>query len=152
MKENPAMHKIMENMKPGVIALHGFLGKDTRNFEEIIDHDAGELERLETDRETLAAKLEEIRDKAMEGLGIYVKLNDTYMAKADSIRGKIPCPFDHPGVYSKTVITIQNLKTDEEMIYTDLGIHLIREHGFFQGTGSLFRMDPEKLHDLLENG
>ncbi len=58
MKENPAMHKIMENMKPGVIALHGFLGKDTRNFEEIIDHDAGELERLETDRETLAAKLE----------------------------------------------------------------------------------------------
>ncbi len=150
MKENPAKHRVLENMKPGVISLHGFLGSDSRDLDTIIEHDAGELERLGLTREQIADKLEVIRDKAQEGLGVYVKLNATYMAKADSIRGKIPCPFDHAGIYSKTVITIQNIDTDEEMIYTDLGIHLIREHGFFQGKGSIFRMEPEALADLLE--
>ncbi|MDC7222312.1 MAG: hypothetical protein PQJ60_01155 [Spirochaetales bacterium] len=150
MQENPAMHKILENLKPGVISLHGFLGKDKRDLDTIIEHDEGELTRLGITQEQIAVKLEEIRDKAMEGLGTYVKLNDTYMAKADSIRGKMPCPFDHAGLYGKTVITIQNIKTDEEMIYTDLGIHLIREHGFFQGKGSLFRLEPEHMADLLK--
>ena len=150
MKENPAKHRVLENMKPGVISLHGFLGTDSRDLDTIIEHDSGEMERLALTGEGIAAKLEEIRDRAMEGLGVYIKLNETYMAKADSIRGKIPCPFDHPGVFSKTVITIQNIETDEEMIYTDLGIHLIRDHGFFQGKGSIFRMEPEALADLLE--
>jgi hypothetical protein len=152
MKENPGMHKIMENMKPGVISLHGFLGKDKRDVETIIDHDTGEMERLGITGEQVADKLEEIRDKAMEGMGVYVKLNDKFMAKADSIRGKMPCPFDHAGVYEKTVITLCHIGLDDEMIFTDLGIHLVREHGFLQGKGSLFRMEPKLLAELIEFG
>ncbi|MDC7218702.1 MAG: hypothetical protein PQJ59_02115 [Spirochaetales bacterium] len=149
MKENPAMQKILDNMKPGVISLHGFLGDDKRDLETIIDHDTGELERLKIDREQIALKLEEIRDLALKGLGNFVTVQEGYLAKADSIRGKIPCPFGHKGVYGKTVVTIQKKSTGEEMSYTDLGIHLVREHGFFQGKGTLFRLEPEALAELL---
>lgn len=150
MKENPAMHKVLENMKPGVISLHGFLGEDRRGLEQIIDHDQGELNRLGITCEEIACKLEELRDLALEGLGNYVTIIEGTLIKADSIRGKLPCPFTHPGVYRKTVMTLLNEKTGKEILYTDLGIHLIREHAFFQGKGSLFRLEPEDLVDLLD--
>ncbi len=145
MKENPAMHKIIENMKPGVISLNGFMGEDSRSIEEIIDHDAMTLEKIGLTRDEIADSLEALREKALEGFGDFISISGDYMVKADSVRGKLPCPFDHPGLFRKTVITVANKKTEEEMFYTDLGIHLIREHGFFQGKGSFFRLDPEVL-------
>ncbi len=149
MKENPAMQKIYQNMKPGVISLHGFLGKDRRGLEEIIEHDRAEVERLGTSLEELADGLEKIRDKALEGMGDYVDLNDNYIVRADSIRGKLPCPFDHKGLYRKTVVSLKKKGSDEQLLFTDLGIHLIREHGFFQGKRNAFRIEPERLLGII---
>ena len=149
MKENPAMHKVLENMKPGVLSLHGFLGDDRRGLEQIIDHDAAELEKLGTSCEKIADGLERIRVRALEGLGDFISLGEGYSARADSIRGKLPCPFEHKGLYRKTVVIINIPGSDRKLQYTDLGIHLIREHGFFQGKGSPFRLEPAELDDLL---
>ena len=149
MKENPAMKKIKDNMKPGSISLHGFLGTDKRDIEVIIDHDAAALDRLGLNSVVIAVKLEEIRDRALEGLGEYIELNDDYLVKADSVRGKLPCPFDHPGLFRKTIITLRSKSDGSELMFTDLGIHLIREHGFFQGQGSPFRLEPEVLAEIL---
>ncbi len=150
MKENPALHKVIENMKPGVISLHGFMGKDSRSLDAIIEHDAAELDRLGVNAIVIAIKLEEIRDTALKGLGNFVNLGDGFLVKADSIRGKLPCPFDHPGLFRKTVITIQDREDGSEFCYTDLGIHMIREHGFFQGKGSPFRIEPVKIAKILK--
>ena len=149
MKENPAMKKVAENMKPGVISLHGFMGNDKRNIEMLIEHDAAELERLGVSAEEIADKLEEIKNKALEGLGDYIGISDDYLAKADSVRGKLPCPFTHPGLYRKTLITVKEKEGGDELLFTELGIHLIREHGFFQGMGSPFRLEPSDLALLL---
>jgi hypothetical protein len=113
MKENPALKKVMENMKPGVISLHGFLGNDKRSLEEIIDHDAAELDRLGITTDQIADKLEEIKERALEGLGHFVNLEKGLMAKADSIRGKLPCPFLHAGVFRKTVVTLRIEKPEK---------------------------------------
>ena len=152
MKENPAMHKVMENMKPGVISLHGFLGTDRRDVEQIIDHDAAELEQLGVTAEEIADGLEKIRDKALEGLGEYLSLEDGYTVRADSIRGKLPCPFEHKGLFRKTVVSLRGNGISGELLFTDLGIHLIREHGFFQGKGSPFRLEPAVLAEILKTG
>lgn len=149
MKENPAMKKVIDNMKPGVISLHGFLGGDKRDIEQIIEHDAAELERLGMTLEQAADLLQDIEDEAMTGMGDFIKLKDGWDVKADSIRGKLPCPFEHPGLFRKTVVTLVNTATGEQLLYTDLGVHLIKEHGFFQGKGSPFRIEPAKLKELM---
>ena len=151
MKENPVMHKIMENMKPGVISLHGFLGTDKRDIEQIVDHDAAELEQLGVTAEEIASALEQIRDRALEGLGEYISLKNGYSARADSIRGKLPCPFEHKGLYRKTIVSLRGSDIDGELLFTDLGIHLIKEHGFFQGKGSPFRIEPDKIAGIIKN-
>lgn len=150
MKENPAMQKVYENMKPGVLSLHGFLGNDNRDIELIIDHDAAELESIGMTATDIADGLDKIRDKALEGLGDFISLSDDFSVRADSIRGKLPCPFGHKGLFRKTVISLRGSGIDGDILFTDLGIHLIREHGFFQGKGSLFRLEPEEIAEILK--
>ena len=149
-KENPAMHKVYDNMKPGAISLHGFLGSDSRDIETIIDHDAAELDSLGMSCEEIADGLEKLREKALEGLGDYVSLENGYSVRADSIRGKLPCPFGHKGLYRKTVVSLRGPGIEKELLFTDLGIHLVREHGFFQGKGSPFRLDPAGITGILK--
>lgn len=150
MKENPAMQNIYENMKPGVLSLHGFLGSDERGLELIIDHDTAELEAKGESVEAIADGLERVRDRALEGLGDYIDIGGGFAARADSIRGKLPCPFGHKGLFRKTVISLRGPGIDGDLMFTDLGIHLIREHGFFQGKGSPFRLDPVHIAGILK--
>ena len=150
MKKNPAMQKIYDNMQPGVLSLHGFLGTDDRDVELIIDHDAAELESSGETAETIAEGLERVRDKALEGLGDYVSIGEGFMARADSIRGKLPCPFEHKGLFRKTVISLRGPGINGDLLFTDLGIHLIKEHGFFQGKGSPFRIEPLQIAEILK--
>ncbi len=149
MKKNPAMAKIYENMKPGVISLHGFLGDDKREIGQIIEHDAAELERLEITAEEIADGLDRIKTRALEGLGDYISLDAGYSARADSIRGKLPCPFEHKGLYRKTVVSLRRPGIAGELLFTDLGVHMIREHGFFQGKGSPFRLEPNEIMEII---
>jgi hypothetical protein len=150
MKENPALKKVIDNMKPGVISLHGFMGDDKRDIEQIIDHDAAALEGLGLTLTEAAGKLQEIMESALGGFGDFITLAEGIEVKADSIRGKLPCPFAHPGLFRKTVVTLKNTASGEELLYTELGIHLIKEHGFFQGKGSPFRIEPSQVKEILE--
>lgn len=137
-------------MKPGVLSLHGFLGDDKRDIELIIDHDAAELESLGVTAVEIAAGLEKLRDKALEGLGDYISLEGGFSVKANSIRGKLPCPFGHKGLYRKNVVSLSGPGIDSVLMFTDLGIHLVREHGFFQGKGSPFRLEPAEIAGILK--
>ena len=48
------------------------------------------------------------------------------------------CPFQHSGMYPKENV---KSKTKTGEIWTALNIHMIREHGFYQGKGSP-RIEP----------
>ncbi|MBU1535256.1 hypothetical protein KKF84_08035, partial [Myxococcota bacterium] len=43
-----------------------------------------------------------------------------------------------------------NIQKTNQITYTDLSIHLIAHHGFYQGRGAHFRLDPAHLVDVLE--
>ncbi|MBT3273662.1 MAG: hypothetical protein HN368_10935, partial [Spirochaetales bacterium] len=54
------------------------------------------------------------------------------------------------GLYQKTNTIVKNEKSGEEIVYSDLHIHLIQDHGFYQGKASMFRLDPGQIVRVLE--
>jgi hypothetical protein len=92
----------------------------------------------------------ELREAGKPGLGDAVEVAPHFAVRVDIARGKLPCPFGHPGLVRKAITRVRNLDSDREIAYTDLQIHLIGEHGFYQGTGSPFRHEIRDLMDVLE--
>ncbi len=73
-----------------------------------------------------------------------------YEVRVDTVRGKLPCPFADPGMFPKTNVTVRNRLTGREITFTDLHIHLVRAHGFYEGRGCPFRLEPKDLAEVLE--
>jgi len=150
MKQNPEMKVAQHNMLPGVITMHGFLGRDSRDLVQIIDEDNSVIEELNITPEQIAEKMEFFREQGNRGLGEFIQVDPHFAVKVDSVRGKLRCPFEDPGLVPKTNVTVKNLEKHTELTYTDMNIHCIREHCFFEGKGSFFRMNPEFVIEILE--
>lgn len=150
MKQTVQMKKIQEKMKPGVITRDGFLGKDTRNLIDILVEDDEEVKRMNLTHQKIALKMTEMKEAGMKGLGDFITVPPHFEVRVDSARGKLPCPFGDPGVFPKTNITVRNLKLGREITYTDLHIHMIKSHGFYEGKGFPFRVEPGDLVEILE--
>lgn len=150
MKQTVQMKKIQEKMSPGIITRDGFLGGDRRNLIDILVEDEANVKRMGFTHQEIANRMMELRDAGMCGLGNFISVAPHFEVRVDSARGKLPCPFGDPGIFPKTNITVKNLKINDEITYTDLHIHLIGSHGFYEGKGSLFRLEPESLVKTLE--
>ncbi len=150
MKETPQTKQITANMRPGVITLEGFLGPDYRSLDDIINEDDGAVSRMGLTHEEIARRMMELKQAGEAGLGEFIKVPPHFEVKVDSVRGKLPCPFSHPGIYRKTNTTVVNTKQGREITYTDLHIHMIEAHGFYEGRGSRFRLEPKELVEILE--
>ncbi len=150
MKQSPQLQKAQESMAPGVITLEGFLGTDKRNLGDILVEDEASVRRMGMTHEHIAHAMQRLRDEGMRGLGEFIPVAPHFEVRVDSVRGKLPCPFQHPGIFPKTNITVRNKDKNEELTYTDLHIHLINQHGFYEGRGSAFRLDPHVLVEVLE--
>jgi hypothetical protein len=150
MKQTVQMRMIQEKMKPGVITRDGFLGAEKRNLIDILIEDDETVKRMNLTHKIIANRMIELRDAGMQGLGDFISVEPHFEVRVDSVRGKLPCPFGDPGIFPKTNITVQNLKKNREILYTDLNIHLIYSHGFYEGRGSPFRLDPKDLVEILE--
>jgi hypothetical protein len=133
-----------------VITLSGFLGNDERKLGDILNEDEAEVKRLGLSHDAISARMLELRDAGVRGLGDFINVVPHFEVKVDSVRGKLPCPFGDPGVFPKTNTTVKNLNTGKEITFTDLNIHMILAHGFYQGRGSLFRLNPNDLAEILE--
>jgi hypothetical protein len=149
MKQTVEMDKVQHNMRPGCITLKGLLGEDRRNLVDILIDDDGEVKRLGTSHEAIAARMQELRDAGAQGLGESITVEGRYEVRVDSVRGKLPCPFED-GVVQKTFVQVRNTGLDRTITYTDLHIHMIREHGFYEGKGSAFRLPPPDLVAILD--
>lgn len=150
MKQTPDMDRIQRDMQPGIICRDGFLGTDTRNLVEILIEDDAEVKRMGITHESIADRMREMRDVGITGLGEFVKVPPHFEVRVDSVRGKLPCPFSHPGIIPKTNTTVRNMKSGEDITYTDLNIHMIEAHGFYEGKNACFRLEPADLLEILE--
>ncbi len=149
MKQTAEMDRYQHNMRPGCITLKGLLGEDRRNLVDILIDDDAEVKRLGTSHEAIAARMQELRDAGVQGLGESITVQGRYEVRVDSVRGKLPCPFED-AVVQKTFVQVRNLELGREITYTDLHIHMILAHGFYEGKGSSFRLSPPELLEILD--
>ena len=152
MKQTEQMKEIQARMKPGVITLDGFLGSDDRNLIDILVEDDAEVKRQGLTHEKIAGRMQELREAGKEGLGDVLGIPPHYEVSVDIRRGKLPCPFGHRGLIRKSIIQVRNIVKNREITFTDMSIHMIEEHGFYQGKGSSFRMEINDLVDILDIG
>ncbi len=147
MKMTPKYIKAQENMKPGKITADGFLGSDDRNIVDIIEADEEEFEFLGLDFVEVAKMMRKLLKEGLKGLGEAIKY-DNWEIRVDEARGFLPCPFQD-GIFRKRVAIVKNLNNNEEIIYSELSIHLLAAHHFLQGKGSKFRLEPIKIKKVL---
>jgi hypothetical protein len=152
MKQTQAFTRIQQKMAPGVLTRDGFLGEDRRNLVDILTADDGEVRRLGFSHQDIARRMVELRDAGMPGLGEFTDVEPHFEVRVDSVRGKLPCPFGDPGIFPKTNTTVRNKRLGREVTFTDLHIHMIGSHGFYEGRGSPYRLEPGELAAVLEAG
>ena len=150
MKQSAELDHIQQQMRPGVITREGFLGTDPRHLGDILIADNATVNRLGVTHKAIATRMQELRDHAARGLGEFISVPPHFEVRVDGVRGKLPSPFGPEGLFPKTNTTVRNTALDKEIIFTDLQIHLIANHGFYQGRGGTYRLDPELLVALLE--
>ena len=147
-KQTPHLDLVEREMRR--IGMGTFLGSDPRRLAEILDDDHEVVSALGLSNEQIASRLEEITHTAKKNLGERLTVEDRYEVLAEEHRGMIHCPWEHPlGLFYKSYVELRDEKSGETLIWSDLSIHLIREHGFFQGKGSLFRLEPTVLKQVF---
>jgi hypothetical protein len=148
MKDTGQHREAEARMRSLSFTAEGFFGEDARHLAEIIEADEGAFRRLGLDFEAVAGELERLRDLGEGGLGESVTVEGKWLAQAGEARGKLPCPYGD-GLHHKNSITVRRLDSEETLIYSDLSIHLLREHHFCQGRNSSFRLEPASLKRIL---
>lgn len=148
MKQTPQFQRIQELMQPGILTKDGFLGDDNRNLVDIINEDERALVSLGISGKEIADKMTMLLEAGREGFGNPILVDDIFEVTVENFMGKIPSPFG--GIFNKENAQVVNLRTMETICWTNLSIEMIREHNFFQGKGSKYRIDPKLIVDILE--
>lgn len=149
MKLTPQEKENMQLFLPGTISRDGFLGDDPRHVHEIVEADRRELDRLGVDQEQVADRLAYFIEEGEKGLETTVDLGD-FTSQVRWQRGLILCPFGDKRRLPKLIATVCRKKEDRCIRFAKLNEHMIREHGFFEGRGSPFRLDPADLVRFLD--
>ena len=149
MKESPQSKKLDEMLRSSKLAAGGFMGYDSRNVYEIIDNDLAIISEFGYTKEQIAARMQEITQKAIPLLGNWEEIDEKLLARVDEAKGSLVCPWPHSGRYAKRVTYVKSIKTDETIQWSDLNIHFIEEHGFFEGKGANFRIKPQELIKII---
>lgn len=136
-------------MAAGRITRDGFLGKDRRPLIQILAEDENTVHALGLTHREIADRMRWFTEAGKGGLGTTVKVEERWEVRVQSVRGLLPCPWGHEGMYPKTNVFLRKLDSGETLVWTDLGVHMIGEHGFYEGIGSGFRVDPEKAARVL---
>lgn len=145
MKQSIEYSRIQDNMRPGLITCDGMLGHDRRNLRDIIESDDAEVRRLGLTHASIAERMRQLRDAGREGLGEIITISEQFDVRVDSVRGKLPCPFQHEGLFSKEFVEVYNRHNRTKVTFTELNIHMIEAHGFYEGLGSPFRIEPARI-------
>jgi len=149
MKESPKEQKLDHMLRSSVLVAGGFMGTEKRSVSDIIAADLAAMEECGATVEQLAQRMQQITDKAEPGLGTWVQIDSNLRAMTVGAKGALVCPWPHGGRFNKTVTTAERINSGRSVRWSDLNIHLITEHGFFEGRGSTFRIEPDKIIDVI---
>jgi len=148
MAHEPDFKRIRKRMEPGMMSLHGFLGKDRRKLRDILRADRETVDRLGITHQAIASSLAELTALASSGLGAPRRKGDLVVVMREA-RGFVRCPFGDPRHVRKGEVQLTNTVSGETLLWTPLSVHMIDAHGFYEGKGSRYRMEPEEAAEVL---
>ncbi len=148
-KRSPQLQRLEEVLHSSKLVSGGFMGSDNISVLDVIDADLAELSQLDITAERIAARMQEITDIAKAGLGNWVKIDENRQAMTEEAKGSLVCPWPHPGKFAKRVTTVKLNKSGQTIRWSDLNIHQIAEHSFFEGKSSAFRIEPKKMMKII---
>lgn len=128
-------------MSAGAMSGSGFLGGDAREVEEIIAADGAAVAAAGLTHQRISAALDAIIRAAFAAQGAPVVIGRLTAVSRESM-GKIPCPWGGCGVFSKGDVEVSDPATGKTLLLSPLSVHLAARHGFYQGVGSPYRIDP----------
>ena len=149
MKQGPNSKRIEDNMRSGPLAAHQFLGTDTRTLSDIILHDQLLLESLGLTNQDISERMHYFTEQLKANPGPRV-VDNKFMAEREEHKGAILCPFADNVQASKSITRVTNIELRKTVMWSDLNIHLIGTHGFYEGYGAPFRVDPAEYAEVLE--
>ncbi len=152
MKQTPELLEAERQMRPGMVSREGFLDADARPLRRILEEDDARVAALGLTHQQIADRLRYFADHAKRRLGARCVVDNVYQVQEHEVRGRIHCPWPHPSAFVKNAIFLQRLDTGEELRWSDLHVHMIEAHGFYEGEGSAWRLAPEKLKRVLGLG
>jgi hypothetical protein len=146
-------------MRPGVLSQGGFLGANER-LADVLAVDSETLAELGVSYADLAEKLGVLIQRGVSAADHTAHV-DHFAITIRSYSGFQICPWSADihrsqctaggGVqFSSLDWCIRNTRTGQEMCGPGLIVHLIRDHHFFEGLESPYRVDPRELVHLLE--
>jgi hypothetical protein len=151
MKSSPQDRMLLERLGASRFSAEGFMGADRRSVSEIVAEDAQTLERLGVSAEAVAARLRRVDQQARAALGVPIAVAPGIEARHCEAMGRVPSPFRGDGVFPKGETRIV-WNDGRQLRVTALGIALIERHGFFQGCGAPYRIEPELAAALPTEG
>ena len=150
MKQSPRDKKLEEVLRSTKLVAGGFMGTDDRHPIEIIEEDIGELERLGVTPVQVAERMRELTELAKPRLGSWIDHATLKLRiKSEDFKGSLICPWPHPGQFEKRITTVEEFETGRHISWTDLNIHMIAEHSFFEGKGAFYRIEPAEIVGIL---
>jgi hypothetical protein len=149
MKESPQTKRLEEILSSSKMVAGGFLGYDPRSLSEIIDSDLTRIARSGFTIEQITSRMKEITSQAISFLGNWTEIDKKRMVKVDEAKGWLVCPWPHTGRFAKRVTYVKSVETGQIIKWSDLNIHLIEKHAFFEGKGSSFRIEPNELVKMI---
>ncbi|HOK96570.1 MAG TPA: hypothetical protein PK052_11420 [Anaerohalosphaeraceae bacterium] len=153
MKQSPEEKKLEDLLRSTAIVAGGFMGTDPRHPADVIQEDILETEKRGFTPAQLAQRMHELTELAKPYLGCWVETcRGKIRVKTEEFKGALICPWPHPGLFDKRVTAAERLDTGEKIQWTDLNIHLIAEHSFFEGRGAFFRIEPAEIIRILFEG
>lgn len=144
-KADPKLFEIEEKLRQG-----NYLKDENRSLNRLLEDDAALIASLNMDMAFVISQLDMFYKEASEGLGEPVLLENSYEVLFREDRGKIACPWGDKFFAPKAVVYARNIKTGATLRFSVLGLHMLKRHGFFQGQGSPFRLEPKELKSFFE--
>jgi hypothetical protein len=135
-------------LRSGKLALGGFMGWDDRELHQVIEEDVRAVWAAGRSIAEIAARMTKLTREGTAALGNSVIFDNIEISVQEN-KGLNLCPWECPDALNKRVTTVRRPGSDKSLCWSDLSIHMIRKHGFFEGRGSAFRLEPKDLIELI---
>jgi hypothetical protein len=152
------LKEIQRRMRPGAWDTAGFLSEDD-SLEVVLDQDGRVLEARGLTAEALGARLSGLLEAAEGSDLARPARSEQHEVEIVRQRGLITCPWAaeefeacSAGAGARPTanrFSIVNRASRHRLEGFELSGHLIRDHGFFGGPGTRFRLDPQDVADVL---